>query len=87
MIPVGIRLALRVEGDTWNAYLAHQDTMDGAMLIGSIKMACVQKRAHKEAFMALMRSVMQDFITDVFGTKPGWGKPQRAPECERAGSA
>jgi len=87
LVSCGVRLALRVEGDNWNAYVADEGTMEGARLIGSIKMACVQKAARKEAFMALMRSVLQDLITDAVGVKPVWGKPQRAPESERAGRA
>jgi hypothetical protein len=50
------RLALRVEGDKWNAYLAKPDTMQDAMWIGSILLKFVENNEHrKQTFIALMR--------------------------------
>jgi hypothetical protein len=83
------RLALRVEGDMWNAYFAKPATMDGAILIGSIKMQAVVKEHRKEAFIALMRDVFSDLIEDIVGIRPTWPIPEGepAPEHERSGSA
>ena len=81
------RLALRVEGDWWVAYYALPQTMDGAIELARIAMRLVQDRARKEAFMALMRDAIQEFIADMFdGAAPDW-VTTAAPEHERAGRA
>jgi hypothetical protein len=55
------RLALRVEGENWNAYYALNETMEGAVPLGSIKLGAVTRNpAHKKAFMDLMRGVVSD---------------------------
>ena len=82
------RLALRVEGDNWNAYYAMPHTMDGAVALSSIKMAIVAKPELKQAFMDLMRAAVSNIIEERIGVKPEWPHdPQRAPEHERAGRA
>ncbi len=48
------RLAFRVEGDNWNAYFAKQDTMAGAIFMGSIPTPPrppLQKRKREEQFL------------------------------------
>ncbi len=81
------RLALRVEGDWWVAYYALPATMDGAIELGRIAMRLVQDRARKEAFMALMRDAIEEFIAEMFdGQSPDW-ITATAPEHERAGRA
>ena len=75
------RLALRVEGDTWVAYYAMPDTMDGALVLGSIKMALVQDQGRRHAFMELMKSAISE-VLDV----ESWDE-RPAPEHERAGRA
>lgn len=80
------RLALRVEGDNWNAYYALPDTMQDPIFLGSIRMGAVTRDpARKQAFMDLMRDVVSDLIEDATGIRPTWGGPQTAPEHERAG--
>lgn len=83
------RLAMRVEGDLWVAYYALPDTMEGALFLGSIRMAFVQDFAAKEIFMALMRDAVGEIIKGQTGISPEWpdphGKP--APEHERGGRA
>lgn len=81
------RLALRVEGDNWNAYFAIPGTMDGAVFLASIRMALVQNRDRKQAFMDLMRDVVADIIEQQTGERPSWNEPTGAPEHERSGSA
>ncbi len=83
------RLALRHEGDLWNAYYAMPGTMQGAIFLGSISMRLVpsgSKRYH--AFMDLMRDAMTDLIEETIGQRPVWPEgPQPAPENERGGNA
>ncbi|RMA42223.1 hypothetical protein D9R08_12015 [Rhodophyticola porphyridii] len=81
------RLAMRVEGDFWVAYYALPDTMEGALFLGSIRMAFVQDIAAKETFMALMRDAVSDIVKGHTGIAPEWPDPHGtpAPEHERAG--
>lgn len=79
------RLALREEGEFWNAYYAMPNTMAGAMLLGCIRMRSVADPERKAAFMNLMREVVADIIESVVGVRPTWGGEQAAPEHERAG--
>jgi hypothetical protein len=82
------RLALRAEGDNWNAYYALVGTMDGAILLGSIRMGAVTTSLKcKKAFMDLMQDVVADIIAEKTGTRPTWDWPIRAPEHERSGNA
>lgn len=80
------RLALRHEGDLWNAYYALPDTMEKPIFLGSIRMGAVTTSpARKQAFMDLMRDVVSDIIEQTTGIRPTWGGPRTAPEHERAG--
>lgn len=81
------RLAFRVEGDAWIAYYALPDTMDGAIVLGSVAMAVVERDDRKCAFMDFMRDVVGDIIEGKVGIRPSWGGPTPAPEHERAGRA
>ena len=82
------RLALRVEGEFWNAYYALPTTMGDAILLGSIRMALVQDFSAKQLFMALMRDAVSAIIECEVGIKPSWpDDPKPAPEHERAGRA
>ena len=83
-----IRLALRQEGQWWNAYLALPDTMDGAERIGSIRMSIVTAQPElKQAFMALMGEAMNGMIRATFGVEASGIEVRQAPEHERAGNA
>lgn len=77
------RLALRVEGETWVAYYALPDTMEGAIVLATIRMALVEDGDRKRAFMELMKSAIGDFLAG----KVEMGIEQPAPEHERAGRA
>lgn len=81
------RLAMRHEGIFWNAYYMMPDTMEGAVLLGSIAMHFVEGRQdRKDAFMNLMKEAVSDIIEDKTGTRPVWpNQPQPAPEHERSG--
>jgi hypothetical protein len=81
------RLAMRHEGESWNAYYAMPDTMDGAILLGSIAMRfIVDNEERKTAFMDFMREAVADLIEEATGQRPIWPEgPHTAPEHERSG--
>ena len=82
------RLAMRQEGGSWNAYYALNETMDGAIFLGSIKMgAIIGNKERKTAFMDMMRDIVADIIVVKTGTRPTWGGVISAPEHEKAGNA
>lgn len=83
------RLAMRHEGASWNAYYALTDTMEGAILLGSIAMRfIVNHPERKAAFMDFMRDAVADLIEETTGQRPTWPDgPEAAPERERAGHA
>lgn len=79
------RLALRHEGKFWNAYYALPDSMDQAILLGSIAIAAVERQDRKQAFMDLMREVVGDLLEEKAGQRPTWPEgAQPAPEAERS---
>ena len=81
------RLAMRREGKFWNAYYAMPDTMDNAILLGSIALRFVMdNQDRKDAFLDFMREAVSDLIEEETGTRPTWPEgPQPAPESERSG--
>ena len=82
------RLALRQEGDNWNAYYMLPDSNEAPLVLGSIRMAAVVGHDDRKLiFMNLMRDFVGDIIEEATGIRPTWGGPERAPEHERAGSA
>ena len=82
------RLAMRHEGDSWNAYYALPDTMEGALFLGGVRMAIVASKERKDAFLAFMREAVGDIIQEKTGVRPIWPKPpEAAPEHERSGHA
>lgn len=82
------RLAFRVEGNFWNAYWAEkQNSMENAVLLGSIRMVHVQRLDRKNQFMELMRDVFSDLVEEKMGARPSWDGERVAPPHERAGNA
>ena len=80
------RLAMRHEGQTWNAYYALTDSFDQAVFLGSIRFRAIEQHPQRrELFMNLMRDLVADIIEDETGVRPTWGGVQPAPEHERAG--
>lgn len=80
------RLAMRHEGELWNAYYALPDSMEGTVFLGSIRMgAVINNEPRKQAFMLMMRDIVADIIEESTGHRPTWGGPQTAPEHERSG--
>jgi hypothetical protein len=81
-------LALRVEGEMWNAYFATSGTMAGAKFLGSIHVAAVQNNEErKQAFITLMSGFVADVLEDILGVRPDSMDVRSAPEHERGGSA
>ncbi len=87
LLQVG-RLAMRQEGGGWNAYYAMPDTMQGAVLIGSVRMGAMMGRPErKKQFMKLMQDIVDDIIQENTGVRPQWpDEPTPAPEHDRAGN-
>jgi hypothetical protein len=81
------RLAMRQEGEWWNAYYAKPNTMMGALMLGSIRMRFVLVPERKNAFLDLMREAVGDIIEEATGERPSWSGERSAPEIERAGNA
>lgn len=81
------RLAMRREGMFWNAYYAMPDTMERAILLGSIAMRFVENNEErKNAFLDFMQQAVGDLIKETTGQTATWPNgPQPAPERERAG--
>lgn len=79
------RLALRHEGNNWNAYVAKAGTMEGAVFVGSIAMGFVmQNEKRKKAFQQLMTDCMADAVEAALGQRPDMNV-RSAPEHEKAG--
>ena len=57
-----VRLSLLAEGEFWNAYLAPVGTMEGAVLIGSIRSEAVTDYDTRDAFMAVMAAAADAMI-------------------------
>lgn len=77
------RLALRAEGDFWNAYYAMPDTMDGALLLGSLHLRLAEIPERKAEFLDLMRSCFADLIELKIGRRPTFQPARAAPDHER----
>jgi hypothetical protein len=81
------RLALRHEGQWWNAYWAkYQDSMNEAILLGSIRINLAHGTA-KSDFVVAMKSAFDNVVLETIGEKPTWSDPHPAPEDERESGA
>lgn len=83
---IGIRLAIRREGEFINAYLAQRNTMDDATLLGSLAIGPAGKPDIFEAWKKLMTVVVSRAVTEAFGQQPTMVE-RAAPESERSGSS
>jgi len=83
-----LRLALRAEGQAWNAYIAQEHSMENAFFIGSIPLHVVhQDERIAEDFINLMQRVMAISIKEACGKEPTEWVIKPAPESERPGNA
>jgi hypothetical protein len=84
------RLAFRIEGTMWNAYWAPgQHTLEGARLLGSIKVSLVSSRDGPvyDGFIQLMKKAFDSIVEEITGRTPEWSVLRDAPEHERGGTA
>ncbi len=82
------RLAMRVEGDFWVAYWAKLGTMNGAVVLGTLRMNLAEDPGMKAAFMALMQAAFAAIVKQTLKADVVWpDPPEVAPEHERAGRA
>ena len=77
------RLAMRAEGENWNAYYARPDTMEGALWIASIRLSLVQDQNRRQRFIDLLTDTLTSLLP---GAVESWTQ-QQAPPSERSGSA
>lgn len=84
---IPVRLAIRLEGDFFNAYIAKADTMEQALLIGSIRAGLAVKAEQQYAWKVVMQAMLTKMLEEVFGTNKIVMKEYRAPESERSGNA
>lgn len=83
----GIRLAIRGEGESVNAYLAQANSMEGAMLLGSMKRkVCERYPDIFNEWKGLMARVVSRTAHEVLGVEPRMVE-EAAPLHERAGRA
>lgn len=88
MVKDSMRLALRVEGDWWVAYIARLDTMEGALELGRVRMRLVGIASQKAAALDFFKGAMSATLQAAGGHDLSWPTgPTPAPEHERAGSA
>lgn len=86
-VSIGARLAIRGEGDYVNAYFAKVDTMEGALLLGSMRRSVCSR--YPDLFVEwknTMQQVMQRSAEHILGTDVKLTE-QAAPLHERAGRA
>ena len=84
-----LRLAMRAEGTMWNFYAALTDTMDNAILLGSMRLAVANDPVMKADFVAIMKRAFEACLREI-GIKGdlSWpGEVRPAPLHERGGNA
>jgi hypothetical protein len=82
-----VRLALREEGEWWNAYLAQVGTMENAKLIASTMIGPIQSNpVLKRQFLDFVTAVMKFAIEQSIGSTPVFAE-EDVPESERSGHA
>lgn len=86
LIRAPFRMAMRHEGEFWNAYFAKEGTMDGALLMGSIRMTLVADQASRKEWQACMTQMFSRLVESKFGAVPTM-LLEPAPEHERSGHA
>lgn len=80
------RIAFREEGDYWNAYFAAQDSMQDAVLLGSLRMNAAHVPELKQQFIDLMKAVFSQACRETIGRAPAWFRETPAPDSERTKS-
>jgi hypothetical protein len=82
------RIAFRVEGQWWNAYWAPgQDSMDGAIHLGSVRASLALAPTVKASFMETMKQAFAVVTKEALGVSAEFGDAVLGPERERSGRA
>lgn len=77
------RVAIRTEGEFYKAYIAQTETMEGALLVGSIQSdIATQFPELRDQFVTLMTNLITLVATDVMGCPPSSIVKQQAPASE-----
>lgn len=79
------RIAIRHEGELINAYFAPAQTMDGAVLVASIRTRTCQLEGVFDAFKQLTATIGRALAEQVAGVEVEAVLFKPAPEHERAG--
>jgi len=88
MEKIPLRIALRVEGRWWIAYLAKPRGMEDALEIARVLIRPARENpAIKQAFIDLSKLIIDDATRATGLTIEGWNPPEVAPEDERSGTA
>jgi hypothetical protein len=88
MVRAPFRLAIRQEGELINAYVASNETMEGAMLLGSMrKRICEIDGEIFDLFKMLMQAALAAVSKDAVGIDIAFVGEEPAPEHERSGNA
>ncbi len=82
-----MRIAVREEGDTIHAYVAHTDTMQDAISVVQMKAIVSQYDEVQEAFNALVKTIGVGIAEEIVGQKVCGIITEDAPEHERPGHA
>lgn len=78
------RIAFRREGKFWVAYYALNETMEDAIVLGSVAMALIEDDEDaKDAFICLIRGTVGKILSHAGPIS--WDAPIKAPEHERSG--
>ncbi len=77
------RVALREEGEYWNAYLAQINTMEDSLLVASIRLDIVYNDPiAKNAFMELAKHIMKNTLESIGAEVTRWDL-KSAPDHEK----
>jgi hypothetical protein len=86
--PASFRLAFRHEGEWVNCYFAQTTTMDGAILLGTLKHRALDAAPGSfEAWQEVMQLVLTGLMQNVAGVDVEHFIKEPAPAHERAGNA
>jgi hypothetical protein len=81
-----VRLAIRTEGAWINVYFAKSSTMDGAILVATLRATIAEMPGAHEVFLAFVQKVARVIVEDSLGEGACTGIDlQVAPEHERSG--
>ena len=85
-VSIGIRLAIRREGESVNAYLTGEGTMTNAMHIGALHLRLAERPEIWERWKQLMSDALAIEVEEIVGAQPEMIE-RAAPEHEKIGRA